>query len=401
MRKQFLLMLVLCLTASLTWAERIDVATARKVAGSVAQREGVTSGLRSASDLSLVYAAAPGQSGSALRSGTMEGSADYFVFNFPGEKGFAIVAGDDRVRPVLGYSDKGSFDPDKLPENLRGMLAYYQDQITWANDKGIEATPDIAAEWNQLMSGTALRAAGEKVLLETANWSQGEPYNRQTPTIKGKHTVTGCVATAMGIIMKYHEYPIRAVNPPEYNYYSIDGYYSGHKLSYGDYDWGNMLSSYKGGGYNDAQADAVAELLYHCGANVEMNYSVSASGTQTSRVALALSEVFGYSPSIRYLQKEAYRWDEWKDMLRKELDLGYPMIYDGQRVVVDMHLFATDTARMERSISIGVGMDILTVTSCFPPWMQRGMAMDIAMDRRSCWRFAPSKAGRNILSGLT
>lgn len=77
----------------------------------MAQREGVTSGLRSASDLSLVYAAAPGQSGSALRSGTMEGSADYFVFNFPGEKGFAIVAGDDRVRPVLGYSDKGSFDP--------------------------------------------------------------------------------------------------------------------------------------------------------------------------------------------------------------------------------------------------------------------------------------------------
>lgn len=33
MRKQFLLMLVLCLTASLTWAERIDVATARKVGG--------------------------------------------------------------------------------------------------------------------------------------------------------------------------------------------------------------------------------------------------------------------------------------------------------------------------------------------------------------------------------
>lgn len=66
-------MLVLCLTASLTWAERIDVATARKVAESVAQREGAASGLRSASGLSLVYAAAPGQGGSALRSGTMEG----------------------------------------------------------------------------------------------------------------------------------------------------------------------------------------------------------------------------------------------------------------------------------------------------------------------------------------
>lgn len=39
MRKQFLLMLILCLTASLTWAERIDVATARKVAESVARRD--------------------------------------------------------------------------------------------------------------------------------------------------------------------------------------------------------------------------------------------------------------------------------------------------------------------------------------------------------------------------
>lgn len=330
MRKQFLLMLILCLTASLTWAERIDVATARKVAGSVAQREGVTSGLRSASDLSLVYAAAPGQSGSALRSGVMEGSADYFVFNFPGEKGFAIVAGDDRVRPVLGYSDEGSFDPDNLPENLRGMLAYYQDQITWANDKDIEATPDIAAEWSRLMSGTALRAAGEPVLLRTANWSQGEPYNRQTPIIKGEHAVTGCVATAMGIIMKYHEYPIRAVNPPEWNYYSVDGRYQGFQLTYDDYDWANMLDTYTSTSYNDTQADAVAELLYHCGANVEMKYTLEESGTPTVLAARALSDVFGYSHSIRYLQKDDYRWEEWKEMLKNELDTGYPVIYDGQ-----------------------------------------------------------------------
>lgn len=330
MRKQFLLMMILCLTASMVWAERIDVATARKVAGSVAQREGVTSGLRSASDLSLVYAAAPGQSGSALRSGVMEGSADYFVFNFPGEKGFAIVAGDDRVRPVLGYSDEGSFDPDNLPENLRGMLAYYQDQITWANDKGIEATPDIAAEWSRLMSGTALRAAGEPVLLRTANWSQGEPYNRQTPIIKGEHAVTGCVATAMGIIMKYHEYPIRAVNPPEWNYYSVDGRYQGFQLTYDDYDWANMLDTYTSTSYNDTQADAVAELLYHCGANVGMKYTLKESGTPTVFVARALSDVFGYSHSIRYLQKDDYRWEEWKEMLKNELDAGYPVIYDGQ-----------------------------------------------------------------------
>lgn len=131
-----------------------------------------------------------------------------------------------------------------------------------------------------------------------------------------------------------------------------------------------------------------------------MNYSVSASGTQTSRVALALSEVFGYSPSIRYLQKEAYRWDEWKDMLRKELDLGYPMIYDGQSSSGG-HAFVCDGYSEDGTFHINWGWDgysngyfVLSTLDA------EGMAMDIAMDRRSCWRFAPSK-GRNILSGLT
>lgn len=83
----------------MVWAERIDVSTARKVAENVAN---AGSGLRSAGDLSLVYAAAPGKSSSALRSGTVDGAVDYFVFNVPGNKGFVIVSGDDRTYPVLG-----------------------------------------------------------------------------------------------------------------------------------------------------------------------------------------------------------------------------------------------------------------------------------------------------------
>lgn len=342
MRKQFLLMLILFLTASLTWAERIDVATARKVAESVAQREGAVSGLRSAGELPLVYAAAPGQSGSVLRNGTMEGSADYFVFNFPSGKGFAIVSGDDRVRPVLGYSDEGNFDPDNLPDNLRGMLAYYQDQITWANDKDIEATPDITAEWNRYISGTVLRAVGKSVLLETARWGQGEPYNRQTPAISGQHAVTGCVATAMGIIMKYHKYPAQAVNPPASNVYRVNGVETSSQITYGAYDWGNMLDTYSSVSYNDAQANAVATLLWHCGANVYMNYTSGESGANTPRVAKALSGVFGYSPSIRFLAKEAYRWAEWKAILKAELDEGYPVVYDGRTPSDAGHAFVCD-----------------------------------------------------------
>ena len=102
MRKQLLLMLILCLSAAMVWAERIDVSTARKVAENVAN---AGSGLRSAGDLSLVYAAAPGKSSSALRSGTVDGAVDYFVFNVPGNKSPVMIAlirfWDNRTRVIL------------------------------------------------------------------------------------------------------------------------------------------------------------------------------------------------------------------------------------------------------------------------------------------------------------
>jgi hypothetical protein len=37
------------------------------------------------------------------------------VFNIGTNEGFVIVSGDDRTPAVLGYSDKGSFDMDRLP----------------------------------------------------------------------------------------------------------------------------------------------------------------------------------------------------------------------------------------------------------------------------------------------
>ena len=330
--RRSLLLLALFLSTLTVWAERIDVTTARKVAKTVATQN--SGGLRSAADdLSLVYAAAPGKDCSILRSGTVEGLADYFVFNFPNNKGFAIVSGDDRVYPVLGYSDEGQFDPDNLPENLRGMLAYYQNQISWAEEKGIESTPAIADEWNRYLSGTGLRAAGENVLLETAKWDQYEPYNLQTPLIGEQHALTGCVATATAIIMRYHKYPSRVANPPTKNYYKVRGAGIEESVTYDAYDWKNMPLVYLRGEYSDVEANAVAALMWNIGANVEMNYGLYEDGGSSASSALAiraLREVFGYSAGARHLYKEDYRWDEWKTLLRKELDENRPVLYNGR-----------------------------------------------------------------------
>lgn len=322
MKRRLLLLFVLFSMALWTMAERIDVATARKIAENVAASN--TGGLRSASKLSLIYAAAPGQAKNALRSsGAVEGTADYFVFNIGANKGFVIVAGDDRAYPVLGQSDEGTFEPDNLPENLRAMLAYYQNQISWAEKNDVIPSADVQAEWGRYLAGS-LRSSGEEVLYETAHWSQGDPYNRKTPIINGQHAVTGCVATAWAIAMKYNEWPVAANSETRVNTYWQQ------PVEYPQqYDWDNMLMEYNRGQYTDEQADAIATLMWNIGANINMQYSVGGSGANSSLAAQKAVEVFEYSKKCRYLYKYDYRWNEWKSILRKELDEGRIVIYDG------------------------------------------------------------------------
>ena len=339
--KRTLLLFVLILSTLTVWAKRIDVATARRVAETVATQNSV--GLRSATDdLSLVYAAAPGKEHSLLRSGMVDGEADFFVFNYPNNKGFVIVSGDDCGFPVMGYADKGSFGPDNLPANLRGMLAFYQKQLSLANRQGIEPSEKVKAEWERYLSGQNLRADKKVVLLETAQWGQFEPFNRLTPQVNEEGTATGCVATAMAIVMNYHKYPSKAVNPPALNHFFVEEKETQQNVTYGAYDWNNMLLDYQADSYNEAQAKAVAELMFHCGANIDMNYGRIVSSAYTIQVAHALTNVFGYSKSIQFLTKDAYRWEEWKTLLRKELDAQYPVVYDGGTEKGEGHAFVCD-----------------------------------------------------------
>ena len=51
--------------------------------------------------------------------------AAYYVFNIGNNQGFVIVAGDDRINPILGYSDEGYFDEAKAPANMKAWLNDY------------------------------------------------------------------------------------------------------------------------------------------------------------------------------------------------------------------------------------------------------------------------------------
>lgn len=347
-RKSLLLLSVFCLSIVSVWAERIDLSMARKVAESVAKG---SSALRSSGDLSLVYMAVPGQSGTALRSGAMTDIADYFVFNFSGNNGFAIVAGDDRVHPILGYSLEGQFNPENLPENLSAHLEYYQDQITWAEEQNIEPSADVSAEWNRYLDGTALRSGGG-VSLETAKWDQASPYNAMCPTINGQRALTGCGATATAIIMRYHQWPLGtqkgvSVHPlasehPEWRCEPLN-YSSG-------YNWNSMPLTVTGN-----NAPEIAKLMWHIGANINMVYTRNESSSSVSDAAMALKNVFDYSLTTRAVRRDFYSDVEWERLLINELDAGRPVLYRGNTKENAGHLFVCDGYDSNHYFSINWG----------------------------------------------
>ena len=51
-------------------------------------------------------------------------------------------------------------------------------------------------------------------LLESVCWDQDAPYNNACPLYQQERCVTGCVATAMAMILKYHEYPVKGKRYP-------------------------------------------------------------------------------------------------------------------------------------------------------------------------------------------
>ena len=66
-------------------------------------------------------------------------------------KGFAIIAADDCVRPLLAYSSDGSFDPDHMPAHVASWIDGYQREIASVVAAGITPSPQVQAMWETLI----------------------------------------------------------------------------------------------------------------------------------------------------------------------------------------------------------------------------------------------------------
>lgn len=283
----------------------------------------------SSAGISLGGSAVSGMSGSSASSSNQA----YYIFPYGEGRGYAIVSGDDQMPEIVAYSDKGTFEEDKMSEGCREYLNAYK-QVAADVAKGGASSLKLMQEKRSLMDASNYQQPTVEPLLGDINWSQDAPYNNLCPLNEEyqKRCYTGCVATAMAQVMRYWKYPasLQADIPAYTSASSMTGeHYEVPQIDKGVvYDWDNMLPTYAHTNHTHQQADAVATLMLHCGAAVNMQYSLDGSGSVLDPQVFV--KYFGYDPDmVSLVCRNAYTFKEWCQLIDRELINKRPVLYAG------------------------------------------------------------------------
>ena len=240
----------------------------------------------------------------------------YYLFNDAHGKGFVLVAGDDAMGKVLAYSQENALDTTIAHPGLQYMLEGYRTNFaTLQHYKTAHLRAKTAAA-----SGKAVAP-----LLQT-KWNQMEPYNAMLGKAGSTpYPYTGCVATAVAQIMKFHNWPVQGVGTHEYTV----PYYQDHlqvDFQQSHYDWNNMINDYTQGS-TEAQRNAVAKLMSDVGVAMNMGYTPWYSGAFGWQAKDALVKHFQYDAVI--ISKVSEGNDAFLKLVQQEIRDGYPVYLDG------------------------------------------------------------------------
>lgn len=244
-------------------------------------------------------------------------NAPYYAFNL--EQGYVIVSGDDEMTELVGYAENGFFDAENVPPQMQLWLDGYAEYVA-------------AVQSGKAKARKILLSDSPSVVVEplvTTKWNQDAPFNNFAPeyTDDNNNTqrcATGCAATAMAQIMKFHNWPEQGVGHYSYEHQSfgtISSNFSEHV-----YDWTNMIDRYNNGEYSSEQADAVALLMKDCGVSLNMNYG-PVSGASIYSYYPAFKNYLRYSS--RTVNRSGCETAEFTKIITDELQEGRPIIYCG------------------------------------------------------------------------
>lgn len=302
--KRLLLILTMFCLASTSWAEQITREQALHQAQQFLNQNGKGAALTMA-ETSMSKARRRGQHVSDY----------YYVFNVGQNLGYVVVSGDDRTAPILGYSEHGTFDVDKIPCNMAAWLQGYADQI-----KYIQEHPEA-----QVTRGDVPTHADVSSLISTT-WGQNAPYNNLLPSVGGRKCVTGCGATAMAQIMNFHGAPAGCSGIPGYTT-------STHSivcdaLPATTFDWGNMGSD-----------GEVAKLMQYCAYALQADLDPDGTSAFDNMIVNALTGYFGYGSGVQEAYHSTYGDADWDMLIYNEIANSRPVILIGQSPTAGGHFF--------------------------------------------------------------
>ena len=280
--------------------------------------------------------------------------------------GFVIIAGNDNVTPILGFSETGQFESKDMPSHVK----WFMNRLKTYVRSSYSEEPGVRARWAALQNTRANASVSSidensEVRHPTPEWYQGANYNdvqlfnKYCPIVDGKYCLTGCVATALAEILTTLSgiYPedmptsgsglVGGYSIPEE--YAAAGFVvpSQYELTT-EYDWAGLRLLTKGTDIGDAVRnnnleilDNLSHLMADCGAAVEAMYTPEATSAFTDyRVTGGMSRHLGMSKTAHTEYADSYSSAQWKQLLKTDL-AQRPLLYSGVSVTGG-HAFVLD-----------------------------------------------------------
>lgn len=269
----------------------------------------------------------------------------FYVISRP-EGGFVMVAGNDNVQPVLGFSFENDFKVEGMPENVR----WWMEQIKGYARSAISQTPEIFDEWSQFEETKAVitTVTDEFELSRTLPWDQDDPANYYAPSVSGQDakSVCGCVPLAFAEVMAWFgtananagagdvvSYTYDAYNPVTHDFttsVTIPVHTLGTVYEWASYQSLNTSEKF----YAEASTDLgrnLGQLVYDIGTILQVEFnSGTYGGTAGNTVYLdRLTTMLHYNKAARDLSRSNYSSAQWLNMLVNEIT-NHPLVYSGQ-----------------------------------------------------------------------
>jgi len=281
--------------------------------------------------------------------------------------GFVLMRADDLLPVLKLYSDNCSFSnlPPDFVKVMEWELSTELEILASDKSKNSDFTTKYKKEWNELLNPKLVNNQQETKTenaypeigpLLSTSWNQGSPYNYYAPTASGGpdgKAYAGCVACAMAQVLRYHKYPKAIEHDYTYtdNFGSCRGTHSASDAGTNNYDWEKMPDSLWGS--TTAEQLAVAQLMYHCGVTVNMDFEADGSGAYSFNVPGAFRNYFNYkSDSISYRGSSD---SAWYNKIYNSLILQRPAYYSFRATSGGGHAIVCDGCRKGNEIHLNFG----------------------------------------------